>query len=103
LAVAGVIGLLFMTKRWGYLRAFSIGTAVASMLFAPLLLLAMYLALGAVPPVSERYAISLVPFVLATIPFILKNRLSNWLVGLYGPALAMIAVFYAVRLMVLAV
>jgi hypothetical protein len=103
LAVAGVVGLLFMTKQWGFLRSFGVSVAVASTLFAPTLLIGMYLALGTVPPVSGRYAISLVPFVLATIPFILKNRMSKWFVVFYGPLLVLIVVFYAIRLIALGV
>jgi len=101
LVIAGVVGYLFGTRRWGVERAIGIATATASVFFAPVLLIAMGIALGAVAPVADRYAMSLVPFMLACVAGILRNRIGRWGVVFYSVVICLATLFYAIRLIVI--
>lgn len=75
IAVAGVIGLL-MVSRWGRLRnSVAIATFAAATVSAPLLSAITYITLGTYPdPPPARYGISMVPFFLACAGLLLARR-----------------------------
>jgi hypothetical protein len=101
LIVAGVIGFLFLTKRWGEERALSIAIATAVTIFGPLMLIGMHIVLGTVPPISGRYAAAAVPATLFAAAYITRNSIARWLVLAYGSLLFLTVLFYATRLIVL--
>jgi hypothetical protein len=97
LVVAGVIGMLFLTKRWGENRAISIAVATSVTVFGPLMLIGMYLVLGTVPPISGRYAAALIAPMLLTAAYIARNSIARWLILIYGSGLLATVLFYSVR------
>jgi hypothetical protein len=97
LAIAGVIGFLFQSRRGNIERSLSIALAVAVTLFAPLMLIGMYIVLGAMPPVSGRYSAGLVPAMLLATGMIMRNGIARWGVLIYGIGMLVVELAYAFR------
>lgn len=89
LVIAGVFGFLLSAKGSGSTRALSIATATSIILFPPLLLVAMGVALGSSFPVSTRYSASLMPAILIAIGHILRTKMAVYLLIGYGAALVL--------------
>ncbi|WP_348786818.1 phospholipid carrier-dependent glycosyltransferase [Leifsonia sp. NPDC080035] len=96
LPIAGVVGALFMATRSIATKAFGIATAVSLVVFAPLLALAMSVALGGVYPVPPRYGIALIPAFMTALALIVRNRLATWLLIGYGAFCCVVIVVYAI-------
>ena len=75
LAIAGVVGLLIVS-RWGRRKAaLALATFIAVVLSAPLLTIVTQLSLGTYPfPLPSRYGISLLPFSLACAALLFPKR-----------------------------
>lgn len=91
LAIGGVVGLFLASERWGFERSLSIATAVAAIVFAPILLVAMNVVLGSSFPVISRYNASILPAFLLAIGLLARNRTSMTIVSLYGVGLVTVA------------
>lgn len=101
LLIAGVVAYLFAARQWDIQRSISVATACGAVVFAPVLLIAMTITLGSAAPVVDRYAISLVPFMLVCLAGILRNRIGRWGTLGYSCALCVVIIFYAVRLTII--
>jgi len=87
LSIAGVFGLLLVTRGAGLKRAFSIAVPSAIVFFPPLLLVAMSIALGSAFPISTRYGAPLMPAILIAIGMLTRNRAMTALTVAYGAVL----------------
>jgi len=91
LTALGVIGWFFTNRGSGISRSWSIAAAIASVAFAPLMLVGMQIALGSVAPISPRYALVLAPVFLIGIAAMTRNSIATWIVLVYGGALSVFA------------
>ena len=89
ITAVGVIGWFFNNRGSGFNRSWSIATVVASVAFAPLMLVGMQLALNAVAPISPRYALVLAPVFLVAIAAMVRNSIAIWVILVYGGALSL--------------
>jgi hypothetical protein len=92
LTIVGVFGFLLTARGRGTMRALSISTATAMVLFPPLLVVAMGIALGSAFPVSTRYSAPLMPAILIAIGFMIQNKFWRWGLLSYGGALVLIEI-----------
>jgi hypothetical protein len=92
LTIVGVFGFLLTVRGRGTMRALSISTATAMVLFPPLLVVAMGLALGSAFPVSTRYSAPLLPAVLIAIAFVVQHKAWRYALLSYGTALVIIEI-----------
>lgn len=92
LTAVGVLGWFFSNRGSGLKRSWSIAAVIAAIVFAPLMLVGMQLALGAVAPISPRYALVLAPVFLVAIAAMVRNRASMWIILAYGGGLSALAV-----------
>lgn len=89
LTIAGVLGFGFAKFVTAFERSLAISILIASTLFAPALSFGMYLLLGDVFPVIARYAMPLLPAFFVAVAYIMKNRLAEWSVLIYGALLVL--------------
>jgi hypothetical protein len=92
LTITGVFGFLLTVRGRGTMRALSISTATAVVVFPPLLVLAMGIALGSAFPVSTRYSAPLMPAILIAIGFMVQNKFWRYALFSYGAALVVIEI-----------
>jgi hypothetical protein len=92
LTIVGVLGFLLTARGNGTKRALSIAIPTSMVVFAPLLLIAMGLALGAAFPISPRYAGSLTAGILLSIGFVIKNNFWRYTLIAYGGAIVIAAI-----------
>lgn len=93
IVIAGIFGWFINTRGWSLDRAWSIATAAAFTLFAPLLAVTMQIVLGTGAPVSPRYGEPLAPMSLVAVGMVVRNSLSEWLILAYGAVLSVLALF----------
>lgn len=84
ITIAGIVAFACARFANPLEKSLAFSIVLASTLFAPLLALGMYLLLGDVFPVIERYAIPLLPAYLLAAAMIIKNRVAEWAVLGYG-------------------
>jgi hypothetical protein len=89
LTIAGVLGFGFGRFVTALERSLAISILIASTVFAPALSFGMYLLLGDVFPVIARYAMPLLPAFFVAVAYIMKNRLAEWSVVIYGALLVL--------------
>jgi hypothetical protein len=92
LTIVGVFGFLLTVRGHGTMRALSISTAAAVVLFPPLLVVAMGVALGSAFPVSTRYVQPLMPAILIAIAFIIQNKFWRYALLSYGMAVVVVEI-----------
>ncbi|WP_313541053.1 glycosyltransferase family 39 protein [Leifsonia aquatica] len=100
LCVVGVLGAFFALRMRTRLAPLVVSTAIASVLFAPMLAVVVKITTGSYFPLPARYgAVLLVAFLLMA-AIQLKNRWASWIVLGYSVALgvAMVALTYQLSL-----
>ncbi|MCU1443150.1 MAG: hypothetical protein JWQ59_1300 [Cryobacterium sp.] len=95
LLVAGVFGYFLTRTGSGVNLALSTATLASGLVFAPILLFAMSVALGSSFPIPQRYNASLLPAFYLALAMVVRNRMATYLLLGLGTALIAIAIFRA--------
>lgn len=73
--IAGVLGAVFSTSSKTRRFQFAVGTLIAAMISAPILALAFFITTGSYFDFPSRYLAPILPFMLLSLLFVLKNKL----------------------------
>ena len=84
ITIAGIVAFACAKLVTALDKSLAFSILLASTVFAPLLALGMYLLLGDVFPVAERYAIPLLAAYFMAAALMIKNRVAEWTIVGYG-------------------
>ena len=98
LSVTGVLGAIFIAKRWSERAEVSTAILIAAIVMAPSLALLFWIVNHSYFQLSPRYGASLIPAFMLSTAFLLRNSISRWVVGSYGVGLIALSLLASIQM-----
>lgn len=98
LSVTGVVGALFIAKRWSERAEVSTAIAIASVVMAPTLAVVFWAVNHSYFQLAPRYGSSLIPAFMLSTAFLIRNSLSRWVITIYAVALILLNIAAAIQM-----
>lgn len=101
-SIAGIVGAVFMQKRWSLRAEMASAIAIAAVVMAPVLAIALWLTTHNYFQLSPRYGATLIPAFMLSAAVIVRNNYSRWIIGSYAVLLIASDVVMSVHLLFVA-